>query len=93
MKRFISTGGLPFPLMLILFACSEDAPDQITNPDVGKVPLNTVTCLGCHSSVTELPTLLTDLGISIPTGRAENGRPDTAGCGPSPPRGEYEPVP
>jgi hypothetical protein len=48
MKRLISTGVLPLLVFFVVWGCSSD--DPADPGDGGPPPVNTVTCIGCHSS-------------------------------------------
>ena len=56
MKRFISTGVVPLLVLVLVWGCSSDPSEPVneTPPPV----VNSVTCIGCHSSEAELKATL-----------------------------------
>ena len=53
MKKLLALGALSLLLAIVFWGCSDDD-DTVTNPPVNPPIANTATCLGCHSSESEL---------------------------------------
>jgi hypothetical protein len=49
MKRIFRSWAAPLLVLAVVWGCSENSV-EVSGPGNGEPPLNTVTCLGCHSS-------------------------------------------